>query len=102
MLVKRVMVTPPEPHSGALVPRAGLLLTDFVVGVRGVEPSCPLLLLALSERVLPQSGVDAVIIELVEGCRGCGHLHLPSCPCSLQQHREAVGIAGAVALRIIT
>ena len=79
--------------------RAGLLLADFLVGVGGVEPSSPLLLLALSERVLPQSRVDPVVIKLVEGRGGCGHLHLPPRPRSLQQHGEAVGVACTVALK---
>lgn len=87
------------PHSGALVPRAGLLLADFLVSVGGVEPSGPLLLLALGKRVLPQSRVDSVIVKLVEGCDGCGHLHLPPHPRSLQKHRETVRVAGTVALK---
>lgn len=87
-----------EPHSGA-VSRAGLLLADFLVGVGGVEPTGPLLLLALGEWVLPQSRVDAVVVKLVESCGGCGHLHLPPRPRTLQQHREAVGVACTVALK---
>lgn len=79
--------------------RAGLLLADFLVGVGGVEPSSPLLLLALGKRVLPQSRVNSVIIKLVESCGGCGNLHLPPRPRSLQQHREAVGVACTVALQ---
>lgn len=78
---------------------AGLLLADFLVGVGGVEPTSPLLLLALGERVLPQSRVDPVVVKLVESRGGSGHLHLPPRPRPLQQHWEAVGVACAVALR---
>lgn len=78
---------------------AGLLLVDFLVGVGGVEPPGPLLLLALGERVLPQRRVHAVVVKLVEGGGGGGHLHLPPCPRALQQHWEAVGVACAVALK---
>lgn len=89
----------PEPHSAALVSRAGLLLADFLVGVWGVEPPSPLLLLPLSKRVLPQSRVDPVVIELVESRGGRGHLHLPPRPRALQQHGEAVGVACTIALK---
>lgn len=78
---------------------AGLLLTDFLVGVGGVEPARPLLLLPLREGVLPQGRVQAAVFKLVEGRGGGGHLHLPPCPRPLQQHGEAVGVAGPIALR---
>lgn len=67
-------------HRGPLVSQVGLLLTDFLVGVGGVEPSRPLLLLPLNKRVLPQSRMDAVIVKLVEGRHRGGDLHLPPCP----------------------
>lgn len=76
----------------------GLLLADFLVGVGGVEPPGPLLLLPLGKRVLPQCRVDSVVVELVEGGHSGGHLHLPPRPRPLQQHGETVGIASAVAL----
>lgn len=69
-----------EAHSGALVSRAGLLLAHFLVGVGGVEPSGPLLLLALGKRVLPQGWVDSVVVKLVEGRDRRRHLHLSPCP----------------------
>lgn len=78
---------------------ASLLLADFLVGIRGVEPTSPLLLLALGKRVLPQRRVNSIIIKLVESCGSSGHLYLPPCPRSLQQHGEAVGVACTVALR---
>lgn len=87
------------PHSGA-VPRAGLLLlVDLLVGVGGVEPARPLLLLLLREGVLPQSRVDAAVVKVVEGGGRRGDLHIAACPRALQQHGEAVGIARPVALR---
>lgn len=89
----------PEPHSGALVSWACLLLVDFLVGVGGVEPSGSLLLLSLSKRVLPQRRVDTVIVKLVEGCYSRRHLHLPPCPRSFQQHRETISVAGTIALK---
>lgn len=84
-------------HGGA-VSRAGLLLVDLLIGVGGVEPAGPLLLLALGEGVLPQGWVDPVLVEFVEG-RGRGRqLHVPPRPRALQEQGEAVGVAGAVAL----
>lgn len=88
------------PHSRA-VPGAGLLLlVDLLVGVGGVEPARPLLLLPLREGVLPQGRVDAAdVVKVMEGGGRGGDLHLAACPRALQQHGEAVGIACPVALR---
>lgn len=67
-------------HSGALVSGTGLVLAHFLVGVWGVEPSRPLLLLTLGKRVLPEGRVTPVVIKGVKGCDGRRHLHVPSCP----------------------
>lgn len=87
-----------EPHSGA-VSRAGLLLADFLVGIGGVEPAGPLLLLTLGKWVLPQGRVTSIIIKLGERRCRSRHLHLPPRPRALQQQRETVGVTRSVALR---
>lgn len=84
-------------HSGA-VSWARLLLVDFVIGVGGVEPAGPLLLLALGKGMLPQSGVKPIIIKFVERCGCSRQLHVSPCSRSLQEQGEAVGVACAIAL----
>lgn len=84
-------------HGGA-VSWAGLLLVDFLIGVGGVEPAGPLLLLALGKGMLPQGWVNPIIIEFVER-RGCSRqLHVAPRSRPLQEQGEAVGVAGAIAL----
>lgn len=84
-------------HGGA-VSGARLLLVDFLIGVGGVEPAGPLLLLALGERVLPQSWVNAILVKSVERCGCSGQLHVRPRSRSLQEQGEAVGVARAVTL----
>lgn len=83
---------------GRAVSWAGLLLVDFLIGVGGVEPAGPLLLLALGKGMLPQSWVNPIIIKFVERC-GCGRqLHVSPRSRSLQEQGEAVGVACSIAL----
>lgn len=81
------------------MPGAGVVLVDFLVRVGGIEPPRPLLLLLLGVGVEARVRAAAVLFE-VKGCDSGRDLHLPFGPRALQQHREAVGIAGAVALSL--
>lgn len=90
-------VTSNIAHGGA-VSWARLLLVDFLIGIGGVEPAGPLLLLALGKGVLPQSWVDPIIIKFVERCGCSRQLHISPCSRSLQEQGEAVGVACTIAL----
>ena len=84
-----------------MVPRAGLLLVDLLVGVGGVEPAAALLLLALGVGLLPlepQVVQAALLLEVAEGDGRSWNLHFPARPRALRLHGEAVGVAGAVTL----
>lgn len=78
--------------------RAGLLRVDFLIGVGGVEPAGPLLLLALGEGMLPQGWVNPILLKFVERCGCSRQLHVPPRSRSLQEEGEAVGVARTVAL----
>lgn len=90
-------VTSNIAHGGA-VSWARLLLVDFLIGIGGVEPAGPLLLLALGKGVLPQSWVDPIIIKFVERCGCSRQLHISPCSRSLQEQGKAVGVACTIAL----
>ena len=81
------------------MPRACLVLVDLLVRVWGVEPPRPLLLLLLGVGVQARVDAPSLVIE-VKGCDSGRDLHLPLGPGALQQNREAVGVASAVALSV--